>query len=132
MSPDYKRIYTDLLSRKYPDKKQDCEPVLSKSELESLDVIRLNKFIFSHETGDLLKKNQSFRSYDKQTVLKILEYQKKNRLNNTQLANHFKLSRNTVARWKKEVSLFPDHPVPAASVLNCGPGEISLDTLKNR
>ncbi|HUH25918.1 MAG TPA: helix-turn-helix domain-containing protein [Flavobacterium sp.] len=45
--------------------------------------------------------NQKYRSYDKATIIEILNYQKKNGLNNTQLANHFKLSRNTVAKWER-------------------------------
>ena len=101
MKPNYKKIYTDLLNRKYPEKKQLCVYILNKPEIEALDVIELNELIFSGKKSNA-SKNQSFRSYDEQTVLKILNYQKKNRLNNIQLANHFKLSRNTVARWKKE------------------------------
>lgn len=49
--------------------------------------------------------NQKYRSYDKATIIEILNYQKKNSLNNTQLSNHFKLSRNTVTKWK---TLFND------------------------
>lgn len=104
MKPNYKKIYTDLLNRKYPEKKQLCAYILNKPEIEALDVIELNELIFSGKKSNA-SKNQSFRSYDEQTVLKILNYQKKNRLNNIQLANHFKLSRNTVARWKKEQGL---------------------------
>jgi len=102
MIPNYKKIYTDLLDRKYPEKKQACESILNKTIIESLDVIRLNELIFNKNNKDLLKKNQSFKSYDKDTVINILKYQKENGLNNIQLASHFKLSRNTVAKWKKE------------------------------
>jgi hypothetical protein len=31
----------------------------------------------------------------------MLDYQKKNKLTNSQLAKHFKLSRNTVTKWKR-------------------------------
>lgn len=47
-----------------------------------------------------IKVNKSHRAYSKEAIYKILEYQKKNCLNNTQLAKHFKLSRNTVTKWK--------------------------------
>lgn len=100
-TPDYNRIYTDIIARKYPQKKKLCEPLLSKGELSFLDVIHINKLIFytmDKEAGDF---NQKHRSYNRLAILEILEYQKKNRLNNVQLANHFKLSRNTVAKWKK-------------------------------
>lgn len=102
MIPNYKKIYTDLLDRKYPEKKQACESILQKTTIESLDVIRLNELIFNKNNKDLLKKNQLFKSYDEHTVINILKYQKENRLNNIQLASHFKLSRNTIAKWKKE------------------------------
>ncbi len=101
MKPNYRKIYTDLLNRKYPEKKQTCAYILNKPEINALDVIELNKLIFSEKKHNAFK-NQSFRSYDEQTVMKILNYQKENRLNNIQLASHFKLSRNTVAKWKKE------------------------------
>ncbi|KAA5535788.1 helix-turn-helix domain-containing protein [Paenimyroides baculatum] len=102
MIPNYKKIYTDLLDKKYPEKKQLCESILNKPIIESLDVIRLNELIFNKKSKDLLKKNQSFKAYDKDTVINILKYQKEHGLNNIQLASHFKLSRNTVAKWKKE------------------------------
>jgi DNA-binding transcriptional regulator YiaG len=45
--------------------------------------------------------NQKFRSYKIPDIQKILDYQNKYQLNNSQFANHFQLSRNTVAKWKK-------------------------------
>ena len=39
--------------------------------------------------------------HHKTTILEILQYQKNNNLNNNQLADHFKLSRNTITKWKK-------------------------------
>lgn len=105
MIPNYKKIYTDLLDRKYPEKKQLCESILQKAIIESLDVICLNELIFGEKQRTSQKNNQLFKSYDKDTVIKILEHQKRYGLSNVQLATHFKLSRNTVAKWKKE-SLF--------------------------
>lgn len=103
MKPNYKKIYTDILNRKYPEKEQACAYILNKPEIDTLDVIELNKLIFSEKKRNA-RKNQSFRSYDEQTVEKILNYQKENHLNNIQLASHFKLSRNTVAKWKRLIA----------------------------
>lgn len=103
MIPNYKKIYNDILDKKYPEKKQVCESILKKLKIESFDVIRLNELIFNSNDKRLLKKNQSFRSYDEQTILRILKYQKDHGLNNVQLAAHFKLSRNTVAKWQREM-----------------------------
>jgi hypothetical protein len=95
--PDYRRIYSDIIQKKYPEKEKEARPLLNKKRLSVLDLIRLNTIIFS-KTENL---NLKFRSYDKETIAKILNYQKIHNLNDTQLANHFKLSRNTVNRWKK-------------------------------
>lgn len=45
--------------------------------------------------------NKKHRSYSKSDIIKILNHQKKNQLNNSQLARHFGLSRNTVTKWKR-------------------------------
>lgn len=95
-NPDYKRIYSDILTIKYPHKISECEGILSKKTVSVLDVIKLNTIIFGS-----FKDNQKHRSYDKATIFEILNYQKKNKLNNSQLALHFKLSRSTIAKWKK-------------------------------
>lgn len=93
-TPNYKRIYSDILAKKYPEKTKACTPLLEKENLSTLDVLWLNEKIFGSNSPRL-------RSYSRRDVLKILEYQKKYNLNNTELANHFGLSRNTVAKWKK-------------------------------
>ncbi|MFY7845263.1 MULTISPECIES: transposase [Chryseobacterium] len=96
--PNYKQIYNDLLMEKYPQKKQLCESLLLKDELSFMDVIKLNNLIFGNNNNSV---NQKFRSYNKESIMEILEYQKKNNLNNHQLASHFKMSKNTVSKWKK-------------------------------
>ena len=103
--PNYKRIYEDLLDRKYPHKKEACKAVLAKEKLNSMDVFLLDDLIFDKETRDETESDQKYRSYDKISIFKILEYQKKYKLNNTELADHFGLSRNTVAKWKKMFQL---------------------------
>ncbi|MBB4804834.1 hypothetical protein HNP38_000106 [Chryseobacterium defluvii] len=96
-SPDYRVIYTDIINKKYPHKKELCSSILEKKQLSNLDIINLNTKIF----GLQAKENQKLRSYNKSTILYILDYQRKYKLNNSQLAKHFKLSRNTIAKWKK-------------------------------
>lgn len=96
--PNYKRIYNDLLSEKYPEKKEKCVQILSKKYLSFVDIMKLNDLIFGNSNEDF---NHKHRSYDRKTIFEILQYQKINNLNNTQLASHFKMSRNTVTKWKK-------------------------------
>lgn len=100
-APNYKRIYTDILHRKYPDKFPDCEKILEKQKLNTLDIIRLNQLIFGNSDKQAHEFNQKHRSYDRKDILAMLDYQKKNKLNDAQLAVHFNLSRNSVAKWKK-------------------------------
>lgn len=103
--PDYKSIYFDILHKKFPQKIKECSSLLQKETLFAIDIIELNKKIFGPADKKIQSENQKHRSYTKSDILKILDYQKKHKLNNTQLANHFKLSRNTVAKWKKIYSI---------------------------
>jgi len=97
ITPDFKLIYSDILDKQYPEKTSECQRLLTKRHLSVIDILELNKIIF----GKAEKVNQKYRSYNRYDILQILDYQKKNKLNNTQLACHFRLSRNSVARWKK-------------------------------
>ena len=98
--PNYKKIFNDLLVLKFPDKKEQCLIFLNKKELSRLDIIKLNKIIFGENISENLN-GRNHRSYDKSTIFKILDYQKKQKLNNIQTAKYFGLSRNTLAKWKK-------------------------------
>ncbi len=99
--PDYKQIYTDILLKKYPHKMEQCTAILNKNNLRALDIMELNKKIFGIPDKENFEFNQRHRSYSKSDIFRILDYQKRHRLNNSQLANHFSLSRNTVTKWKK-------------------------------
>ncbi|MBB6370370.1 helix-turn-helix domain-containing protein [Chryseobacterium shigense] len=103
-SPDYKKIYNDIVEEKYPEKKELCKSILEKKELSFLDIIKLNSLLFEEKNKERFVANQRHKSYDISTIREILDYQRKNKLNNTQLAIHFKLSRNTIARWNKLLS----------------------------
>ncbi|MBB4805264.1 hypothetical protein HNP38_000536 [Chryseobacterium defluvii] len=102
MIPDYKKIYQDIIAEKRPEKAASCEIFLKKENLTMLDVIAMNNIIFGTSDEDAAVFNQKHRSYNEQTILHILNFQKENNLNNIQLASKFKLSRNTVAKWKKK------------------------------
>ena len=98
--PYYKKIFTDMLELKFPDKKEQCLFFLNKEELSELDVLKLNKIIFGEDVSENVSA-KNHRSYDKSTIFKILDYQKNQKLNNIQTARYFGLSRNTIAKWKK-------------------------------
>lgn len=99
--PDYKRIYSDMLRLKYPEKANDCKSILSGQQLSALEVIQINEIIFPQKKTRGIRFNQAYRAYSKEEIMKILDYQKKHYLNNSQLAIHFGLSRNSITKWKK-------------------------------
>jgi Fic family protein len=101
MAPDYKQIYTDILKEKFPEKLIDNTIKHRLERLHSaIDVLNFNQLIFGEPEYAVGFKNQRLRSYDEESILKILSYQKKNKLNNLQISNHFKISRNTITKWK--------------------------------
>jgi len=105
--PDYKAIYNDIIRKKFPHKKEDCISFLEKKNLSAIDIIALNTKVFGKPDKISEKFNQRHRSYSKSDIWQILDYQKKHKLNNSQLANHFKISRNTISKWRKMVLLHP-------------------------
>lgn len=104
-SPDYNKIYADIIEKKFPDKKDKIAHFLSNEITTSLQVIQLNDYIFGSVDNDTLLYNQKHRSYDEKSIKNILLYQQQNQLNNTQISNQFKISRNTISKWKKEISI---------------------------
>lgn len=98
---NYSEIFKDILDSKYPEKKQECFPLLKKRNLSSIDILKINRKIFLVEETENNSSNNRLRSYNKSDIAAILDFQKKHKLNNSQLANHFKISRNTITKWKK-------------------------------
>lgn len=96
-TPNYKRIYLDILTKKFPEKIKMCSQIIEKADLSASDVIILNEKIFGANSSQ----NQKLRSYSKSDIFKILDYQKKHHLNNSQLAKHFRISRNSITKWKR-------------------------------
>ncbi len=96
LKPNYKRIYLDILNEKQSLKNKECSEILSKENMSAIDVLALNKIIFDEK-----KINAKYRSYSKDDIIEILNYQKEYNMNNVELSNHFKISRNTIAKWKR-------------------------------
>ncbi|BAP31233.1 uncharacterized protein CHSO_2196 [Chryseobacterium sp. StRB126] len=99
--PNYKIIYQDMLQKQHPDKIKACKELLKKENLDTADILELNRRIFPQIYDNKEKSSQKHRAYNESDILRVLDYQKKNRLNNSQLASHFKMSRNTITKWKK-------------------------------
>ncbi|MCU7617943.1 helix-turn-helix domain-containing protein [Chryseobacterium sp. PBS4-4] len=99
--PDYINIYNDLIIDKFPDKlnTREIKNFLSKKEPTHLDIIQINDFIYNSQSP--IPSNQRLKCYDKKSILRILKYQKENELSNSFISLKYRLSRNTVAQWKK-------------------------------
>ncbi|KQS89990.1 transposase [Chryseobacterium sp. Leaf394] len=99
--PNYKLIFSDIIDLKHPDKRVACKNLLEKDDLSALDIIKLNTIIFGNSGKDAEIFNQKHRTYSQTDIKQIIEYQKKNKLSNIQVARDFKMSRNTISKWKK-------------------------------
>jgi len=99
IQPKYKLIFSDILEKKHPEKRKECEKILRKKTLSSFDIINLNTIIFGKEVQKK-DENQKHKSYKRSDIKKIIEYQKKNNLNNIETSLQFKISRNTIYKWK--------------------------------
>ncbi|WP_300674732.1 helix-turn-helix domain-containing protein [Soonwooa sp.] len=98
-SPNYNKIYSDLIQHKFPERISEFSSIFNgKQRLSTFDVITLNQKLFGKIDDDT---NQKLRSYSKNDIIEILNYQKKNNMNNSEMANYFKISRNSIAKWKK-------------------------------
>lgn len=99
--PNYQLIYSDIIMRKFPEKKLQCEKLLQKKKLSVIDILKLNKKVFGSENKEFERLNPKHRSYDKSDIMEILNFQKINKLTNIEVARQFGLSRNSITRWKK-------------------------------
>lgn len=98
-TPNYKKIYTDMIIKKYPEKMHICKKILDKEQFFVMDVILLNELITNSQKT--FNENQKLKSYDTKAIFEILYYQKKHKLNNAQISRRYNVSRNTICKWKK-------------------------------
>lgn len=94
--PNYQKIYEDIIQKKFPEKINQTKKLLKK-DMDFLDVIKVSEILNARKTSE----NQKHKSYDLDSIIKILDVQKKNNYTNTVIADKFKISRNTVAKWRK-------------------------------
>lgn len=101
----YKNIYTDLIyESKYID---TVSQTFLQSQINQIktfrDVLRINQELRKGKqlNQDDLKINQQLKSYDKNMILNILEEQKKFGLTNLDISKKYKMSRNTIAKWRR-------------------------------
>ncbi|SDQ16386.1 hypothetical protein SAMN05421664_0822 [Chryseobacterium soldanellicola] len=101
MRPNYAKIYQDMLKMEHPEKLKDPKiKELLKSLNTTEDVLNFNEKIFK-QSKESLKNNQKLKTYDKKTMLKLLQYQKKHGFSTSHMSRKYKISRTTIAKWKK-------------------------------
>lgn len=103
----YKNIYTDLIYESNYLNPKNIEAVKDQiSKINSFsDVLRLNEVIRGKNTTvNSVKLNQQLKSYDKDLIFKILKEQQNSGLSNQDIALKYKMSRNTIAKWKNVFS----------------------------
>lgn len=94
--PNYQKIYQEIIQKNFPDKLHQTKKLLKK-KMDVLDIIKVSEILNTKNSAA----NQRHKSYDLDSILKILEIQKKNNYTNTVIAEKFKISRNTIAKWRK-------------------------------
>ena len=102
MGPNYKKIYSDIVREKFPEMVNDR---FLKEKIRSIrtamDIIDVNELIFRETKNSKKSENQKLRSYDKYSILKVIEFQRKNQLSNVQTGMHFNISRRTIGKWNR-------------------------------
>jgi hypothetical protein len=85
-----------MLTLEHPEKLQDPK---IKELLEKLntseDVLKFNEKLFQQS-----RENQKLKTYDKKTMLKLLQYQKKHGHSTSYMSKKYKISRTTLSKWK--------------------------------
>ncbi|ASW74657.1 hypothetical protein IQ37_04590 [Chryseobacterium piperi] len=101
MRPNYSKIYQDMLQLEYPDKlKEPKIKELLKKLNTTEDVLNLNERLFE-QSRERAQNNQKLKTYDKKTMLKLLQYQKKHGFSTSYMSKTYKISRTTIAKWRK-------------------------------
>ena len=106
---NYKTLYLDFVSHtnQLPEsikqqliellKQENKEHISYKRLIEINGVIKENMYQSRYVEH---KKYKQLKVYDEHYIKYLLKYQQRNNMTNTALSYKFKLSRNTVARWK--------------------------------
>lgn len=105
---NYRSLYLDFISRAEYIPIETKNILKEKIRYENTNDISfktltvINRIIKEHKTAGQKRKSQSKNAYDKSFIQYILNYQREQNLNNSELSKKFNLSRNTVISWKKK------------------------------
>ncbi len=102
---NYKTLYLDFFRDSELLPKSIKQQLIKKLEEDQIlsfrTLIHLNTIITENTLQPCNKDSACLKSYDRTFIKDVLDFQKKNELSNVEIALRFKLSRNTVSRWRK-------------------------------
>lgn len=98
--PDFAKIFKEM-AQKNEISVLKYQRILEQKNWDSLDVIEANDLLFTSQTKENIKFNKRHKAYDENSIKRLLEYQRQNELNNSEMTRLFGISRNTLARWHK-------------------------------
>ena len=86
-----------MLRLEYPEKLKDpkVQELLEKLHTTE-DVLKFNDRLFKQS-----RENQKLKTYDKKTMIKLLQYQKKHGHSTSYMSRKYKISRTTLSKWKQ-------------------------------
>ncbi|CAM3840251.1 transposase [Flavobacterium branchiophilum] len=99
MKPNYYQLYSDMFDEKIISNLKKDLSFLKKENVSNLDIINFDQEINLHSKSHNFE-NQKLRSYDENSITKVLSYQKEYALTDYQTSLHFKISRNTLRKWR--------------------------------
>ncbi len=90
-----------MLKQDQPEKLKDPKIQTLLQNLKTTeDVLNFNELVFK-QSKESMKNNQKLKTYDKKTMLKLLQYQKKHGFSTSYMSKKYKISRTTLSKWKK-------------------------------
>jgi aryl carrier-like protein len=102
MRTNYKEIYLNLISEKFPKKLEDPKVMWKLEHLDSaLNIIELNDLLFHNGKREINITDSRLRSYTQDEIIRILKYQEQYKKSNTDIINKYGMTRATLNTWRK-------------------------------
>lgn len=107
---NYKVLYLDFI-RESPDISHQLKGLMyiiidqwPNTDVGVEKLFKINKMIAEHMPNRYNRvEYQTLNVYDEPYMTKVFVYQKQNNLSDLSISNHYQLSRNTIAKWKKHL-----------------------------
>jgi hypothetical protein len=101
MVVDYKKIYLSIIEQNFSDMLNNSEVMYKLNNLKtSIDILEFNKYLYelNNQKTDL---DFRLKSYMEEDILKILRYQIKHKMSNSEISQKYRISRTTIITWRR-------------------------------